>query len=189
MIHNEHWQMVIAAYAQEHRFYHDLTHVLYGMNELQKNGSELSLQEYRHILFCWLEHDFFYEIGRSDNELRSAEHAVSIIDEFGLPFDKGQVYTDILATQHGKLPTSLTGKFLVDMDLSIFGQPWHAVFRYDQNIRKEYATVPDELFYPNRKAVLEKFLARDPLYLTDAFKKYEIQAKNNLQRLIWCQMQ
>ena len=56
---------------------------------------------------------------------------------------------------------------------------------YEQNIRREYSWVPEDQFRQGRSAILQMFLDRDSIYLTDFFKgKYESQARENLQRSI-----
>ena len=74
---------------------------------------------------------------------------------------------------------------MVDVDLSILGQR-EAVFRhYEHQISREYGTVPPELFCKGRATILQSFLDRDSIYLTNYFrKKYEQQARLNLQASI-----
>jgi hypothetical protein len=56
---------------------------------------------------------------------------------------------------------------------------------YQRQIREEYCAVPDDVFYPARKAVLEKFLARPLIYQTKHFQdRYEVSARRNLVKEI-----
>jgi predicted metal-dependent HD superfamily phosphohydrolase len=55
------------------------------------------------------------------------------------------------------------------MDLSILGPPAPAVARYEADIRRAYAMVPEDAYRVGRAAVLERFLSRDRLYFCDYF--------------------
>ncbi len=52
---------------------------------------------------------------------------------------------------------------------------------YAQAIRQEYAAVPDSLYRPGRRRVLESFLARRHIYLTERLRAlWEAPARANL---------
>jgi len=95
------------------------------------------------------------------------------------------VYKLILATKHDELQRDHDAKLMVDIDLSILGQPRDVFDQYEVNIRKEYAHVPDEQFRLGRKNILQSFLDRESIFATDFFKeKYESKAIENLTRSI-----
>jgi predicted metal-dependent HD superfamily phosphohydrolase len=52
-------------------------------------------------------------------------------------------------------------------------------------VRAEYADVPDEVFRPRRRALLEVFVARPAIYGTEHFRALrEAAARSNLTRSI-----
>ena len=56
---------------------------------------------------------------------------------------------------------------LLDADLAILGADPAAYRAYATGVRVEYAHVPDDAWRTGRAAVLDHFLARDRLFLTD----------------------
>lgn len=89
----------------------------------------------------------------------------------------------ILVTKHSEAPQSGAEKVLVDIDLSILGQPEAVFDEYERNIRKEYEMVPDDQFRAGRAKVLESFLDRPTIYSTECFQqRYEERARANLVR-------
>jgi len=70
----------------------------------------------------------------------------------------------------------------VDVDLSILGQGEQRFAEYESQIREEYRWVPKRIFNSKRAEILERFLARRRIYVTDFFAaKYEQQARRNLE--------
>jgi predicted metal-dependent HD superfamily phosphohydrolase len=90
----------------------------------------------------------------------------------------------IMATKHSRLlEQSATFEELLirDLDLGILGSPREIYNQYSNAIRKEYNTVPYQIFAAKRIKVLESFLNKDRIYSTDYFyNKYENQARINL---------
>ncbi len=71
---------------------------------------------------------------------------------------------------------------LMDVDLSILGQPERRFQQFEAQIRQEYDWGPAEIFAQKRAKILERFLGREKIYSTGRFfDKYEQQARANLQ--------
>jgi len=67
---------------------------------------------------------------------------------------------------------------VVDVDLSILGQSEKRFSEYEQQIRQEYAWVPQAVFASKRAEILGRFLARPGIFATEWFRtKYEQQAR------------
>ncbi len=93
--------------------------------------------------------------------------------------------TKHVATNHVYGPDSPEAGLLVDLDLSILGQPEAVFNRYENEIRREYAWVADGEFARGRSRVLEGFAIRPSIYSTPFFRaKYESAARANLARSI-----
>lgn len=72
-------------------------------------------------------------------------------------------------------------RLLLDVDLSILGSNLAGFLAYDEQIKREYAWVPDDVFDERRAELLEGLLRREPLYLTAALRsRFESQARINL---------
>jgi predicted metal-dependent HD superfamily phosphohydrolase len=88
----------------------------------------------------------------------------------------------VLATKQHDGSLHPDAPLLVDVDLSILGQPPERFWQYENQIRAEYEWVPNEVFATRRAEILEQFLARKRIYSTDNFfRKYEAQARMNLR--------
>jgi len=167
-------------YLQSGRFYHNLEHIDNCLAEFDEI-KEL-LDDPKAVEFAIWYHDAIYDAKAKDNELKSAELAAGVCNALGLSSDfSSKVFDLILSTKHDFVPIDFDAKFMVDIDLSIFGQDADKFGKYEQGIRNEYALVEPEAFNVGRSAVLIKFLGRPAIYLTEKFsQKYEAKARENL---------
>ncbi len=96
-----------------------------------------------------------------------------------------RVYELVMATRHTSVPAAGDAQLLVDIDLSILGADAQRFAQYEQQIRAEYAFVPEELFRTKRKEVLQSFAARPRIYGTDHFHAaLEARARVNLAQAV-----
>ncbi len=131
-------------------------------------------------------HDAIYNPKRSDNESKSAAWAASFLRKHQIDDTiTERVKSNILATQHNQVPERLDERLVVDVDLSILGQPPDSYEQFESAIRQEYKWVPSMIFRRKRRAILQSFLDRPSIYSTDWFiAQYEDQARQNLKRAI-----
>jgi predicted metal-dependent HD superfamily phosphohydrolase len=88
----------------------------------------------------------------------------------------------VLVTKAHEGSTHPDAALLVDIDLSILGANQARFFEYEEQIRNEYAWVPEDIFTSKRAEILERFLARDVIYRTPRFfASHEKQARVNLR--------
>ena len=171
-------------YAAPPRAYHNLDHIGLCLAEFEPLrpfaesavGVELAL---------WF-HDAVCDPRRDDNEVRSAELAVSSVARLGLGAMLGElVYELVLDTRHAGEPATSDGRIVADVDLAILGQPAYDFDAYERAIREEYSHVPEAEFRSGRIKVLRGFLARPAIYRTPAMAaKYEAAARANLERSV-----
>lgn len=141
-------------------------------------------QKLRHCiteLAIWY-HDSIYDINANNNEERSAIFAGRAIAEL-FPFPETLtkfVMEIILATKHNSVPNSYDARLMLDIDIANIGKP--EVFKTTSRlVREEYASVAEERFVAGRSNILEVFLARPRIYLTEYFyQKYEVAARQNI---------
>ncbi len=171
-------------YAEPHRKYHNIYHIESCLSEFAEI-KELALNPCALELAIWY-HDVVYDINASDNEERSAVFAGSAI--FGLfPFPEAlakSVEEIILATKHNSVPDSYDAKLMLDIDIANMGKP--KIFKkVNRLVREEYASVAEKRFVEERSNILEIFLARPRIYLTDYFyERYEVAARQNISLAI-----
>jgi len=172
------------AYSQSPRFYHNLQHLKDCLFELD-SAKHLLKQPDLVELAIWY-HDIAYDTREKNNEEKSAQWAYNSCLNAKLSEKLADGVADfILATKHNTVPIGIDTGILVDIDLSILGKSVQKFDEYEKNIRKEYSWVSEEKFKQGRTMLLRTFLDREALYSTDFFrKKYETQARKNLQRSI-----
>ena len=177
----KYFDTIVDAYEEKHRFYHNTEHIVECLKELRDAAGSISGMRDEIEMALWL-HDVIYDPTKSHNEERSAESARQICREAKLSEELGKrIESLILATRHNATPTDAAAQLVVDIDLSILGKPEDRFWRYERDVRKEYAFVPEEIFRAKRGEILEGFLKRDRIYNHTPFaERYETQARRNL---------
>lgn len=171
---------IIDAYCEPHRHYHDYSHIEHCLREFDEVRSLCESPD--EVEFAIWFHDVIYDPHRSDNEEMSALDAKKNLTELSCSENKvNKVQQLILITSHDQFPVTQDAKIIVDIDLSILGQPSNIFDIYEKNIRAEYFWVPEEAYRVGRSKILSSFLDRSPIYYTDRFEKlYGNQARENL---------
>ena len=177
---------LLAAWSQPHRHYHDQRHLRECL-ALWERWRGLSPHPGDVAIALWF-HDAIYDTQAAvpgSNELDSAAWAARSLVCAGADTDTAQrVHDLVMATQHAApaaLVDSPDAQLLVDIDLSILGSPAERFERYDQDVRREYAWVPDFRYREARARVLQSFLDRPRLYHGErAVALLEAQARLNL---------
>jgi predicted metal-dependent HD superfamily phosphohydrolase len=184
----ESYQHIIhPAYTESHRRYHTDLHLdqcIKVINERIPYVPDLDA-----ILLAIFFHDLVYDPRKSNNEEESAGRFAALCRR-SLPIrvDLGmKVSKAILATKHNGKPTDDVSRYVVDVDLSIFGVGDESY--YDRNyawpVREEYAFVPDRIYKKKRAEILQSFLDRQNIYHTQVFQNaFEDKARTALKREI-----
>lgn len=177
-------QQVFLAYAEPHRFYHNIDHILFCLAQYDTFAPEPH---------DWLEaaiwlHDVVYRPGYSgvrDEEL-SASWAASRLCSKWSPVET-QIHALILATDHSCVDEfGGSADYIVDVDLSILGTS--SFGSYEKKIRREFGGVADRKYSRGRTEFLRRFLDSRPdgyIYRTEIFRgRYEKAAQANIQQLL-----
>lgn len=172
---------LLARYAEPHRHYHTLQHLRECLDAFEREGAHAQ-RPGEVALALWF-HDAIYGLQAHDNEARSADWARDALRAAGIDAASAQrVHDLIMATKHDAPPDDPDARLLVDIDLSILGAPPGRFAEYERQIRAEYAHVPPDVFEPQRRRILGRFLAREPLYQTPGMRaRCEAQARINLR--------
>jgi predicted metal-dependent HD superfamily phosphohydrolase len=175
---------LVSAYESPERRYHNLAHIHQCLKELD-DARDSCHDEATVEAAIWF-HDAVYDAKRSDNEQQSANKAAEELKKLGATNSFIATVAElILDTRHLTPPAGDDGKLLVDIDLSILGASNEDVDTYERNIRTEYSHVSDDAFRVGRLAVLQRFLKRPKIFLTEPFhKRLEARARENLNRSI-----
>jgi predicted metal-dependent HD superfamily phosphohydrolase len=173
------------AYSQPDRFFHNLNHISDCLRKLDDAIAHgVAIADPEAVRFALWFHDVVYDGRRADNEELSADacHQAAL--------GHGEVFAAtakrlVLVTKHSEAyaPATPDEELICDIDLTSL-----AADDFAGNtllIRKEYAHVPDEEFYPARRRILARFLERERIYRTEFFaRKYEVKARRNLEAAV-----
>lgn len=186
--HEQDYRDLAARYRESHRAYHTLEHVEHLLDEL--DAVRGLAEDPDAVEFALWFHDAVYDIGAGNNEEESARLARAAALGHGMPAAwADRVSSLVLATRHAAPPVEADAQLVVDIDLSILGQPWERFDAYENQILAEYAPLLEEhgaaRFSAGRAAILRRFLDRPTIYSTRYFQeKYEEPARANLRRSI-----
>jgi len=175
---------LLDAYSEAQRHYHTLQHL--GECLALAETFRAEAERFDEIELALWFHDAVYDVRAHDNEARSAHWAVTALRAAGLDEQAcGRIHDLVMATSHSALPGTRDGALLTDIDLSILGAPEARFAEYEQQIRAEYAWVAPDIYAARRRAVLQAFLEREPIYATPALRRrFEEQARRNLSHAI-----
>lgn len=184
------FNFILAQYSEKHRFYHNLGHIQFLLEQVEKYASKL--QNIEGISYAIWFHDIIYDPQSKENEVKSNEVWLQFVQDANIT-EKSTVNTVqamILGSiKHtlDSIPQELLPKndqdvlYFFDFDLSILSAENSTYQKYTEAIRKEYAHVPDTLYQQGRTKVLEMFLARK-IYHSPDFYLAEQQAKQNIKQ-------
>ncbi|MBP2323086.1 putative metal-dependent HD superfamily phosphohydrolase [Kibdelosporangium banguiense] len=169
-------------YAESHRAYHNATHIEAVLREARTLG-ELTGEDRAILTLAICAHDVVYDARPGDDERASAQWAREKLSEASVD----EVYIArveqlILATLKHESDDELA-HLLLDADLSILGADPDIYDGYAAAVRKEYASVPDDLWQQGRAAVLGRLLDREDLFVTPQAKAHwDSKARANMAR-------
>jgi predicted metal-dependent HD superfamily phosphohydrolase len=169
---------LLARWSETHRKHHTVGHLhemLDAIAVLADAGVEFDREAVE--LAAWF-HDAIYEIGRDDNEDRSAELARELLASSPI---RDEVARLVLVTKTHEVPElDNNGAVLSDADLSVLGSEPFRYLAYAAAVREEYADVPDEVFKPARAQVLSALLDGQLFHTAVGRERWEERARRNI---------
>lgn len=186
----QNYTSLLAIYNSPNRYYHNLNHINYCIAKLDECIKSVSLtgDSINIISSAIWYHDIYYNIWEEPglNEKASADFYTDTHGKDALP----AVMEAILATAHhlkDQEHLSRTTQYMLDIDLSAFGDRYEVVEYNSDNVLKEYEpmALSQTTLLANRINFLKKLLERKRIYYTGYFfDTYEQKARDNIQRLI-----
>ena len=169
---------LLERWSEPHRHYHGATHLLAVLEALDALTERAAPQEV--ALAAWF-HDAIYR-GDAHDEEASAQLARSCLAGILTPVQVAEVARLVaLTATHDPAAHDVAGQLLCDADLAILGSGPAEYSRYVEEVRKDYAHIPDGDFAKGRAAVVRQLLTLDPLFGTDRGRKlWAAQAHMNL---------
>lgn len=172
------WNELNSQYSHKSRFYHNWRHIEKMLLDLPLFNAQI--ENLDALVLSIFYHDSIYRVTKNNNEEKSADLLQEHLCQTN--FKKIAWCKDqIIATKQHKFSDNTDTNILIDLDLSILGQPLNVYQEYAQNIRKEYGIYPSIMYNPGRKKALKHILNQDSMYKTESFKeRYESKARKNL---------
>ncbi|TXI63846.1 MULTISPECIES: HD domain-containing protein [Mycolicibacterium] len=169
---------LLARWSESHRKHHNVAHLHEMLDAIQALADDgLHFDREAVELAAWF-HDAIYDIGRDDNEDRSAELARELLSTSPL---RDEVARLVLATKTHKVSAGdINGAVLSDADLSVLGAPAARYQRYAAAVREEYHAIPDDVFKPARARVLAELLDGAMFHTGPGRDRWEDQARRNV---------
>jgi predicted metal-dependent HD superfamily phosphohydrolase len=179
---DELFRRLLACYSEPHRKYHTVQHLEECFAHLE-NVLSLAERAEEVELALWF-HDAIYNTKRKDNERRSAEWARDVVLSAGLTGEQAsRIYELVMTTVHDATPAGKDAEVLVDIDLAILGSDTARFDEYENQVREEYAWVPEPLYRAARRKILQEFANRTSIYSTEYFRaEHEARARDNIAR-------
>ncbi|GFZ97228.1 DUF4031 domain-containing protein [Nesterenkonia alkaliphila] len=177
---------LLQRWSEPHRHYHALPHlaaVLSVTGTLERAG-ELPAELRRPVLLAGWFHDAVYRGAAGQDEEDSAQLAEQKLDRL-LPEPEVAETARLVRLTAGHSPDTgdAAGCVLTDADLEVLGRDPADYRRYAEQVRADYAHVPQEQFAAGRAQVLRGLLAAPRLYRTDTgHRLWEERARQNIQQ-------
>jgi len=177
---------LIDRWSEPARRYHTVEHLAFMLDVVDAAESFAGADIADVRLATWF-HDAVYDptaLAVGANEQASADLAAAMLPP--LAVDRAQIAEVVrlvlLTAEHRVDAGDPNGALLADADLGVLGVEPDRYRRYAEQIRAEYAHVPDDAFRAGRSTVLTKLLALDPIYrLAPHREAWEARARANLQ--------
>ena len=170
-------------YGESHRIYHTGNHICHCLAGFDSIDTDLAQTSKDIIeLSIWF-HDAIYDIAASDNEAQSARWFSSLADNKLNPDIIDAVNRCILFTTHQDKPADQCSLYMVDVDLSGFGQDWEGFSADGRKIREENNHLDDEAFVDGQVKFMNRLLNRSCIFYTEYFNtRLENRARQNIIR-------
>ncbi len=173
-------QELVRRYAEPHRRYHTAEHLLQVLQTIDGLATRQDLFVVR--LAAWF-HDAVYAIpvGQVSNEEASARLAIRMLGRAGLEQEDLTQVARLVRLTATHVPGSRDpeGELLCDADLAILAAEPEQYRRYTEQIRQEYAAVPETTFWLARLDVLTPLAERE-IFRTGRGRALAPAARRNL---------
>lgn len=173
---------LVAAYSTPGRYYHTLKHIDHVLGTIQiLQGYTNNLAAVQ--LAAWF-HDVVYNSQAEDNEERSADYALELLSNLGIPESTIITVTRLILNtkKHQVAVDDYDSQVLLDADLAILATNPVQYLEYAHAIRQEYGWVAQAEYIIGRRQVLEEFLQRSHIYFTPLMSEFaEPSARGNIQ--------
>lgn len=170
-------------YQEPWRTYHNLNHILECLHHFDACKDHAQFAD--SIEFAIWFHDCIYEVGHTDNEVRSRDWFLEQSDGHLVSGLRTVVAKLIMDTSRRSVPDTSDGQLLADIDLTSFGLPWPAYMKDSMAVQSELKPDNDTDSGSGRIEFLKSLTAKGNVYYSNYYlDHYEEAAKENIQKHI-----
>jgi predicted metal-dependent HD superfamily phosphohydrolase len=173
---------IVGRHREPHRRYHGVRHVVWVVRHVHELAAEVPLHDAAAVAAAAFFHDAVYDPPADDNEAESAALAERVLAELGWDAERCRAVGDLVrATERHEPADDPDHCVLIDADLAVLGSDPAAYHAYAIGVRAEYFHLDDDRWRRGRADVLQRLLARDPLYATEpGRRRWQARARANL---------
>lgn len=181
---------LIGTYNAPHRKYHNINHIVKCLDTLDyilPISNPYHLEDDNLLQLAILYHDYVYNPLATNNELYSVSAMKRDLSFSHINRENREIISNmIMATTHNpEMELTVFDKYVCDVDLHQLGSGLNEFLLNENNIREEYKMIPDEIFYPGRVKILQKFLDRKTIYYSLVYRdKFERNARRNIEYVL-----
>ena len=191
--HDGYVDALLIRYAEAQRHYHTATHIMFVLRHLHDIALQSAARPSPEVVAAGLYHDAIYDPNVDNNEALSAVLAARDLAEIGWSTQRCDSVAAMIIATAGHLadPARSPGQgddraddtaMLLDADLAILGSEPGAYQAYVNGVRAEYAHVDGDQWRTGRSLVLQHFLDRQRLFVTDyMYATAEHRARANIE--------
>lgn len=177
---------LLLRYSEPHRRYHTATHIMMVVRHVHEVAAIAEQEPAPELIAAALYHDAIYDPRADDNEARSAELAVRDLTAVGWTSEQCSTVAAMIVATAGHVGTTDAGTaqtaILLDADLAILGADPRAYQAYVNGVRAEYSFVDDDQWRAGRGRVLQGFLDRQRIFVTEYMcTELEHRARANIE--------
>jgi predicted metal-dependent HD superfamily phosphohydrolase len=186
----EFWAQLESRYEEPPRHYHTFDHVRAVLRQYEAVQTDIGWDHPTEVWLAVLCHDAIYEVGKKDNETRSAEFARELIERWLSDIEVDTEYVSELielTARHGRLQArelSPEQALFVDCDMAILGADPEQFAAFERGVEAEYTQLLSKSDYAaGRREFLQRVLDSDRIYLSDYFhSRLDGKARENIAR-------
>jgi len=156
---------MVNRWSESHRFYHNLNHLNYIIEKLEKSYFDgiITEPERNKLIVVAFFHDIVYNPKADDNESQSVRYFIEKCKDIGVATDDfiDDVSMMIMDTKYRVKPNDSLSSIFWEIDNSILDSNINKLIEYEHQIFKEYQWVSYDVYKENRIKFLESSLGRN----------------------------
>jgi predicted metal-dependent HD superfamily phosphohydrolase len=174
------FEVLIQSYSQPHRKYHNLNHIEFMLQNLEKLFPDQKNSRSIHLAI-WF-HDVVFNPYSRSNEESSQKIFLKYAPRLSVTPKETEDTLKMIESsiRHSALQNTREESCFLDLDLLALGQDREAYFRYSAQIREELRLIPDFIYRNLRTKALQSLFSEGTLFRSDELRHLNKVATENI---------